>query len=162
MLVNHDDDRVRWKRVGMRIDAQPCDTTMAKLAGHCLTDHLSELIMMLHKFPRAVTCTNFPPEPEDANDYNHSYLFRVDDRYGINLVKPTHMPQSIKPHTYVGYNSDPVQSIDIIEFVKLVLRGNPYFRPLPWATCPLLGAHMHACGAIRAAAYAVSRKRGRE
>ena len=165
MLVNHDGDRARWKRVGMRIHAQPTDETLAKLASCCLTDDLTGLIMKLHIFPRAVTCTLFPPASGDASDYNHSYLFRSGEKYGINIVQPTHLPSSISPHTYVGYNSDPVISIDIIHFVKLVLRGNPYFEPrrrrfggyLP--SCPLLGAHMHACGAIRVAADAVSRKR---
>ena len=164
MLVNHDGDRVRWKRVGMRIHAQPTDQTLAKLASYCLTDDLSALIMMLHTFPRAVTCKQFPPT-SGANSYNYSYLFCIDDgRYGINIVEPMHLPPSITPHTYAGYNSDPVRSIDIIEFVKLVLRGNPYFKPQILGTrsvprCPLLGAHMHACGAIHVAADAVSRKR---
>ena len=113
MLINHEDDKARWKRVGMRIDAQPVDTTLAKLAGCCLTDDLSGLITMLHKFPRAVTCHAFPPDEAArltrtfllvpllprprAFDWNQSYLFRIDDRYGINLVKPIHMPDSINP-----------------------------------------------------------------
>ena len=100
MLINHDDDKARWKRVGMRIDTQPFDTTMAKLAGYCLTDDLSGLITVLHKFPRAVTCKHFPPESE-ANDYNHSYLFCIDeDQYGINL-KPDFSHASVYLASYL-------------------------------------------------------------